>query len=205
MTRIFLMLQYIYRLQAATKLYETLSTVFLILPPYALGGGILALTTNQVQSDILSEYGIDSYESPMSWHILGRNITALLCIAAACFLLKLFMEYKFFKSFSAGNEYHFEERLGEDSDVKDERARIKEDKNDILCIENLSKKYQKMCGRSHLAVNGVTVGVKSGEVFNYLPYRKIDTKERVKRFFARAVCQKFLTNLIWHSVSGGWA
>ena len=52
----------------------------------------------------------------------------------------------------------------EDSDVSDERYRIQNENGFILRIENLTKYFPKTFVENLAAVNGVTVGIKSGEV-----------------------------------------
>ena len=52
----------------------------------------------------------------------------------------------------------------EDSDVSDERYRIQNENGFILRIENLTKYFRKTFEENLAAVNGVTVGIKSGEV-----------------------------------------
>lgn len=56
----------------------------------------------------------------------------------------------------------------EDSDVSDERRRLIENPytEDILRIENLSKVFFNPLGDHVLAVDKVSVGIKSGEVMN---------------------------------------
>ena len=54
--------------------------------------------------------------------------------------------------------------LVEDTDVADERHRIQNENNFILRIENLTKYFRKAFGENLAAVNGVSVGIKSGEV-----------------------------------------
>lgn len=70
-----------------------LSYVFLVFPPYAVGGGLLKLTTNQVQSELLAEFGIESYENPLNWNILGFHIFVLLSEAMLFHALHLFIEF----------------------------------------------------------------------------------------------------------------
>ena len=54
--------------------------------------------------------------------------------------------------------------LVEDTDVADERHRIRNENSFILRIENLTKYFRKAFGENLAAVNGVSVGIKSGEV-----------------------------------------
>ena len=54
--------------------------------------------------------------------------------------------------------------LVEDTDVADERHRLRNENSFILRIENLTKYFRKAFGENLAAVNGVSVGIKSGEV-----------------------------------------
>ena len=59
----------------------------------------------------------------------------------------------------------------EDTDVADERQRIRNENNFLLRIENLTKYFRKAFGENIAAVNNVTVGIRSGEVcihFNFI-------------------------------------
>ena len=90
---------------------------FLVFPPYALGGGLLSLTENQVTSELLSEYGGDNYQNPLNWDIVGLNITVLL-IQCLCFhALNILIELGWFNWFSfIGSSKNKEESNEETAD-----------------------------------------------------------------------------------------
>jgi hypothetical protein len=76
-----------------------LENLFLLLPPYALGGGLLALTSNQVTAELLEEYGTDTYVHPLSWELLGKNVFVLLLQVIIFHIVNLLLEYSWFDGF----------------------------------------------------------------------------------------------------------
>ena len=70
------MFWWIVPLQKAKKILEI---VLLLLPPYALSGGFLKLTENQIYNDLFQQYSDDDegYVNPFSSEVLGRNLLAL--------------------------------------------------------------------------------------------------------------------------------
>ena len=80
-------------------MYNVLRPIFLIFPPYAFGGGLIAMTTNQVQSELMSQYNSDSYKHPLSWDILGLHICIMLSEAVIFHFLHLMIEFGWFDCF----------------------------------------------------------------------------------------------------------
>ena len=70
------MFWWIIPLQKAKKVLEV---VLLLLPPYALSGGFLKLTENQIYNDLFKQYSDEDegYVNPFSSEVLGRNLLAL--------------------------------------------------------------------------------------------------------------------------------
>ena len=153
-----------YCFKAAGSAYQSVHKAFLVFPPYALGGGLLSLTENQVTSELLSEYGGDNYQHPLKWDIVGLNITVLL-IQCLCFhALNILIEFGWFNWFSfIGSSKTKEDK---DSDVTEERQRIPNN-TDILQMKDLTKTFWKL-SKSVNAVDNITVGIKSGECFGWL-------------------------------------
>ena len=154
-----------YCFKAAGSAYQSVHKAFLVFPPYALGGGLLSLTENQVTSELLSEYGGDNYQNPLNWDIVGLNITVLL-IQCLCFhALNILIELGWFNwfSFIGSSKKDTEDK---DSDVTKERQRIPNN-TDILQMRNLTKTFLRL-SKSVTAVDNITVGIKSGECFGWL-------------------------------------
>ena len=59
------------------------------------------MTTNQVQSELMSQYNSDSYKHPLSWDILGLNICIMLIEAVIFHVLHLGIEFGWFDCFFA--------------------------------------------------------------------------------------------------------
>ena len=52
----------------------------------------------------------------------------------------------------------------EDSDVKEEREKVKSGDDFILRIKGLTKVFRRSFGENNTAVDNITVGIKTGEV-----------------------------------------
>ena len=68
----------------------------------------------------------------------------------------------------------------EDEDVRDERENIEKNENDsddtiILKIHKLTKVFRRSLGQRNIAVNNISVGVKSGEVL-YFSFLRVTNK-----------------------------
>ena len=150
--------------QAAGSVYQKVHKAFLIFPPYALGGGLLSLTENQVTSELLSQYGGDTYQNPLKWEIVGLNITVLLIQCVILHAINLLIELGWFSRATKQNDKQSAPAdANEDADVTEERDRIPNE-TDILQMKNLSKVFWRTFSKNTVAVNNITVGVKSGEV-----------------------------------------
>lgn len=140
--------------------------VLLIFPHFCLGRGLLDMATNQAMSNLYSSFGNDTFQDPLSWDMVGKNLTAMSIQGVVMFAVTLLIQYKFFckprlisgKSLSAGEE---------DIDVARERKRVYEGKaqNDLLRICDLTKVYSR---KSTPAVDRLCVGVPAGECFGLL-------------------------------------
>lgn len=78
---------------------EVISYVFLLIPSFALGDGLMDLTTNQLLSSIYESLGESGmYTWPLEWKLIGRNICFLAIETILFGLLNLAIEYGFFTS-----------------------------------------------------------------------------------------------------------
>ena len=114
-------------------------------------------------SELLSQYGGDTYKNPLNWDIVGLNIIVLLLQCLIFHAINLFIELGWLSSATKNEAENGLGEAGEDVDVAEERKRIP-NQTDILQIKNLSKVFWKTFGKNCVAVNNITVGVKSGEV-----------------------------------------
>ena len=71
--------------------------VFLILPQYCLGRGLIDMTRNQIVADAFEIFGEEYFENPFKWDIVGRNMFALFMEGAFLFALNLAIEYNFWR------------------------------------------------------------------------------------------------------------
>lgn len=153
------------------KINDILKLVFLVLPHYCLGRGLMDMTNNQLQSNVLKLLGEDSFKNPFSWDVVGRNLVCLIAQIVIFFILTLLIEYRFFinKCRSFRKDVGSATDRGEDIDVARERQRVMSGAamNDVLRIEELYKVYGKKSNK-HPAVNRIALGVHAGECFGLL-------------------------------------
>lgn len=71
-----------------------LNYLFLFIPPYALGDGLLDLASNQLQADVYETIGQDTYENPLQWKLMGRNVIYMACETVLFFILNIVIEYR---------------------------------------------------------------------------------------------------------------
>ncbi|CAH1774058.1 unnamed protein product [Owenia fusiformis] len=151
-----------------TNINNILMQVFLVLPHYCLGRGLFDLTRNQLQSDILAQYGESSFTDPFKWDLVGRNLCCMAIQGVVFFAFNLLLQYRFFCSprFIKPRETNLDD---EDEDVARERQRVITGgaNDDMLRIEELTKVYRTRKGK-HTAVDGVCVGIPRGECFGLL-------------------------------------
>ena len=57
------------------------------------------MTTNQIQSELMSQYNTDSYRHPLNWDILGMNICIMLGQALFFHCLHFMIEFGWFDCF----------------------------------------------------------------------------------------------------------
>jgi len=154
--------------------YKVTRKIFLVFPPFALGDGLLTLTVNQATADIMKDWiGEDSYENPFEWQHLGLNIFVLSLQTFLFHLLNISLEYKWLQSLfrNRNNKQGTAYDPTEDEDVRDERENIENNENNpdtILKIHKLTKVFRRALGHRNIAVNDISIGVKSGECFGWL-------------------------------------
>ncbi|XP_062578503.1 ATP-binding cassette sub-family A member 7-like [Saccostrea cucullata] len=151
-----------------------LKRVFLLLPQYGLGRGLMDMAYNQRVSDAAALLGETIYTSPFEFDQVGRNLLSMFFIGIVFFTGNLLIEYNFFikrgMCFWSPKPTH-KPLSDEDEDVAAERKRIKSGgaKDDILRLENLTKVYR-LFGKKgrNTAVDRLCVGVPKGQCFGLL-------------------------------------
>ncbi|XP_069122955.1 phospholipid-transporting ATPase ABCA1-like [Argopecten irradians] len=147
--------------------YEVVRHVFLIFPAYSLCDGLIELTSNQVQSEILARFGQDTYVSPFSYDLLAYNYIAMAIAGFAFFVLLFFTEIRCPSRARVKNR--IDDEIEESNEVRNEKQRVLSHhaRDDALVVSNMSKAYKR--GRkSFLAVNHLSFGVPKGECFGLL-------------------------------------
>ncbi|XP_021364515.1 ATP-binding cassette sub-family A member 1-like isoform X2 [Mizuhopecten yessoensis] len=149
------------------NVYDVVRHVFLIFPPYTLCDGLIQLTTNQIQTEILARFGQDTYVSPFSYDLLAYNYIALAGTGFFFFVILFFTEIRCPSRARVKNS--IDDEVEESNEVRIEKQRVlsHQARDDTLVVSSLSKAYKR--GRkSFLAVNHLSFGVPKGECFGLL-------------------------------------
>ncbi|XP_077412565.1 retinal-specific phospholipid-transporting ATPase ABCA4 isoform X2 [Vanacampus margaritifer] len=145
---------------------EWLKKGLLVFPHFCLGRGLIDMAMNQAVTDVYARFGEEHADNPFRWDFVGRNVCFMAAEGFVYFALNLLIQYRFFLDhwLSDGKR---SPPTDEDDDVACERRRIYDggSKSDILHIQDLSKTY---VGRKRAAVDGICVGVSTGECFGLL-------------------------------------
>ncbi|XP_060584949.1 phospholipid-transporting ATPase ABCA1-like [Ruditapes philippinarum] len=145
--------------------YDAMRYIFLVFPPYALGGGLLDLIDNQIKTVMYARFNTDVYENPfmIGWHLFAMGVEG--CIF---FVLTVWLDMRF--CCKRTYECSVKESNSEDYDVTAEGRRIDtgDCRSDAVVVRNLHKIYCESSKEVH-AVNGLSFGVPSGQchVTNY--------------------------------------
>ncbi|XP_071490342.1 phospholipid-transporting ATPase ABCA1-like [Diadema antillarum] len=144
-----------------------LKKAFLLFPPYCLGRGLMDMATNQLMADVLSVIGYETPD-PLHWDQVGKSLFAMFIEGFAFFFITLLIEYRFFIKPRHINPPPTSAEQ-EDDDVVREKHRVLSGRarNDVICIENLTKVYSTSRGPM-TAVDRMCVGISNGECFGLL-------------------------------------
>ncbi|KAL8576510.1 hypothetical protein ACOMHN_003068 [Nucella lapillus] len=148
-----------------------LKQVFLLLPHYCLGRGLIDMTAYQLRADLVSRYGEKLAYNIFAWKIVGRNLFSLFLLGIVFFLLNIFIEYKCFFTCMCKRSGKFRSLEDEDEDVAKERRRVLSGAadSDIMRLENLTKVYWAPGRKGRMAaVDHLCVGVPAGQCFGLL-------------------------------------
>ncbi|XP_059140192.1 phospholipid-transporting ATPase ABCA1-like [Physella acuta] len=148
-----------------------LKQVFLLLPHYCLGRGLIDMASYQLQADVSERFGKPLVYSLFEWKIVGRNLFALVFLGFFFNLLNWLIEYKFFISWKFLSKQPALKTRYEDVDVAREKQRVLSGGavNDVLRLEGLTKVYWKPGKKGKMtAVDHLYVGVPKGQCFGLL-------------------------------------
>ncbi|XP_077550121.1 phospholipid-transporting ATPase ABCA1-like isoform X2 [Haemaphysalis longicornis] len=143
-----------------------LRKVFLVLPQYCLGRGLMDMFSNHLTAEALARFGLKTFKHPLEWDFLGLNLVSLAIQGLVYFIFTLLLQYRFFVR-KRQQSVPFDLKELSDDDVVQERDRVLAGQADdfILKVENLTKVYR---AGQHPAVNHLCVGVRPGECFGLL-------------------------------------
>ena len=75
-----------------TEIKHVVNYLFLVLPPFALGNGISRMITMTAQTNLFLPYGVDLYENPLSFDVMGLNVLILMLEGIALLALNWCLE-----------------------------------------------------------------------------------------------------------------
>lgn len=138
----------------------------MFLPQYALGDALVEISKNDITSELLQRFHMDTYKSPLSWDLLGLHYVFLTVIGAILFALNLTIECRILPDLRKQKVSY--EVVQEDDDVARERLRIEAGMvDDILKTVKLRKEYRSVYG-TNVAVQNLSFGVQAGRCFGLL-------------------------------------
>ncbi|XP_030613266.1 LOW QUALITY PROTEIN: ATP-binding cassette sub-family A member 12 [Archocentrus centrarchus] len=157
------------------KIFHKLSNAFLIFPQFNFGNGLMELTRNDIQVQILSGYGIDAYKNPFSLDGLGWMFISAIIQGVVFFSLRLLLNRSLIRKVrrlichSKTVPQVACDDEDEDEDVAAEHLRVSGGaaNSDILQVSRLTKVYQHFTKKVP-AVKKLSVGVPAGECFGLL-------------------------------------
>ena len=69
-----------------------MTKVFLVLPQFALGDGLVRLSYNQFLTEIFQRFNVDNYKDPFTFDQIGWNLVALGIQGLVLFILNLIID-----------------------------------------------------------------------------------------------------------------
>ncbi|MEQ2270542.1 hypothetical protein XENORESO_000262, partial [Xenotaenia resolanae] len=154
---------------------KKLNYAFLIFPQFNFGNGLMQLARTNIEVQILSGYGIDSYKNPFSTDSLGWMFISSFIQGVFFFTLRLLLNRSLIRKVRhlimrrrtvILPQDNLEE---EDEDVATEDLRVASGaaSSDVLQIKQLTKVYQHLNSKVP-AVKKLSVGIPAGECFGLL-------------------------------------
>ncbi|XP_020291877.1 uncharacterized protein LOC109858741 isoform X2 [Pseudomyrmex gracilis] len=140
--------------------------ILMIFPQYTLGDALVEISRNDITSELLQRFHMDTYKSPLSWDLLGLHFIFLTAIGAILFALNLMIECRVLPDVRKQKIGY--EVVQEDEDVARERLRIEAGMaDDTLKTIKLRKEYSSVYG-TNVAVQNLSLGVQAGSCFGLL-------------------------------------
>ncbi|XP_053973403.1 uncharacterized protein LOC128873691 isoform X1 [Hylaeus volcanicus] len=140
--------------------------ILLIFPQYALGDSLVQISRNDITAQLLEQFHMDTYRSPLGWDLLGLHYVYLAIVGTVLFSLNLMIECRVVPNWNRQRCPY--ETVEEDDDVSKERMRVESGRSDdILQTVNLRKEYRSVYG-TNVAVENLSIGVQAGKCFGLL-------------------------------------
>ncbi|XP_070541232.1 ATP-binding cassette sub-family A member 2-like [Ptychodera flava] len=160
--------------ELALSIMQTFDSIFLVVPGYCLGHGIILLAFCDVTNAFYKEIGeFDKIQHPFQWDILSRMLVVMAIEGFLFFCIVLLYDYGIFTRFcrictlKQSEPTHTDE--AEDIDVVEERRRILTNtKADVVRLVNLTKIYKGKKSQKCIAVDGICLGVPKAQCFGLL-------------------------------------
>ncbi|XP_035828704.1 phospholipid-transporting ATPase ABCA7 [Aplysia californica] len=148
-----------------------LKQVFLLLPHYCLGRGLIDMASFQLQANVRNRIGQNFNYDPFDWEVVGRNLFAMFMVGIFFNILNWLIEYKFFLSWAFLARKPVKKSNTLDVDVAREKERVLSGgaANDVMRLEGLTKVYSTPGRKGKMtAVDQLYVGVPKGQCFGLL-------------------------------------
>lgn len=145
------------------------SHLFLLLPQYNLGAGLMAVTIDYTQRTMLAEYNFESELELYAWEQVGGKLTCLAIQAVLFFAFVLLVEHRRHIFVCTWRSRRKREQLREfepDADVEAEQRLVEKcsDADYGLVLRRLVKVY----GNGQRAVAGLSAAIERGACFGLL-------------------------------------
>ncbi|XP_029170086.1 LOW QUALITY PROTEIN: uncharacterized protein LOC114939826 [Nylanderia fulva] len=152
--------------KAAEDVRNVLHYTFMIFPQYSFGDALVEISRNDITSELLQRFHMDTYKSPLGWDLLGLHYVFLAVIGAVLFTLNIMIECRILPDLKKQKVSY--EVVQEDDDVARERLRIEAGMvDDTLKTVKLRKEYKSVYG-TNVAVQNLSFGVQAGRCFGLL-------------------------------------
>lgn len=85
--------------QTAKDTRQILHNFMLLFPQYALGDALVKMSTNDITSELLERFNMDTYKSPLGWELIGPNYTFLFVVGMILYVINLAIECRMYSKF----------------------------------------------------------------------------------------------------------
>ncbi|XP_067204074.1 uncharacterized protein ldd isoform X2 [Linepithema humile] len=161
-----LVLDIVGKSKTAEDVRNILHYTLMIFPQYTLGDALVEISKNDITSELLQRFHMDTYKSPLGWDLLGLHYVILAIIGAVLFALNLLIECRVLPELRSQKVNY--EIVQEDEDVARERLRVESGMaDDTLKTIKLRKEYKSVYG-TNVAVQNLSFGVQEGKCFGLL-------------------------------------